>query len=168
MKFDYPEQVWRRLTEEDIPQLLEFCLENPDYYRYLNETPSAENLRTSMFALPPRATTEQKHFYGFFYNGRLTAVLDLITRWPKDDTAFIGWLMVAGHLHRRGMGTLLYSVIEEQLRERGFTHIRLGCIEANIPAQHFWRKCGFLPTGAVSKEEHYDVHIFEKDISAAD
>ena len=68
----------RRLTEEDLPELLALAKGNPTYYRYMGEEPTLEGLRGDLTKLPPRTTSEDKYFLGYFRDGRLWGALDLI------------------------------------------------------------------------------------------
>ena len=38
----------RRLTEEDLPELLALAKDNPTYYRYMGEEPTLEGLRVGL------------------------------------------------------------------------------------------------------------------------
>ena len=60
----------RRLTEAELPELLELCEGNPLYYRHCPPAPSAETLLGDMAALPPRRTLNDKYYLGFFDEGR--------------------------------------------------------------------------------------------------
>ena len=84
----------RRLTEEDLPELLALAKDNPTYYRYMGEEPTLEGLRGDLTKLPPRTTSEDKYFLGYFRDGRLWGALDLILHFPNPETAFVGWFIL--------------------------------------------------------------------------
>ena len=77
----------RRLTEADLPELLALAKDNPTYYRYMGEEPTLEGLRGDLTKLPPRTTSEDKYFLGYFRDGRLWGALDLILHFPSQETA---------------------------------------------------------------------------------
>ena len=53
-----------------------------------------ESIREDMKVLPPGKSGEDKFYVGFFDGSMLTAVMDLILKYPNDETAFIGLFMV--------------------------------------------------------------------------
>lgn len=140
---------WRALKEQDLPALLAFCRANEEYYSYIEQKPEEESLREQLTILPPKAAAAQKHFVGLWENGQLAAILDLITHWPREGVAYIGWFMVAQELHRSGLGRRLMCEVCGRLKEHGFRTVRLGCVENNLPGLGFWQACGFAPTGEV-------------------
>ena len=94
----------RPLEEKDLPEMLTLCLGNSLYYEHMGTVPTKENLRRDMTNLPRGRTMEDKFFLGFFRDGRLCAVLDLILRYPGEDAAFVGWFILRADLQGRGEG----------------------------------------------------------------
>lgn len=84
---------------------------------------------------------------GFYDEGRLVAVLDLITSYPDAKSAFIGWFMVDGELQKQGIGSRIIADVRAALKGWGFTNIELGCVKENVEAISFWEGMGFKPTG---------------------
>ena len=140
---------WRTLKEQDLPALLAFCRANEEYYSYMEQRAEEESLREQLTMLPPNAATVQKHFVGLWGNGQLAAILDLITHWPREGVAYIGWFMVAQELQRSGLGCRLMGEVCGRLKAHGFRTVRLGCVENNLPGLGFWQACDFAPTGEV-------------------
>ena len=81
----------RELTENDIDDVFSLCVKNPQYYKYCPPAVSKESIQEDMKALPPNTTYKEKHYIGFYENKNLVAVMDLIERFPNDETAFIGF-----------------------------------------------------------------------------
>ena len=140
---------WRTLKEQDLPALLAFCRANEEYYSYMEQRAEEESLREQLTMLPPKAAAVQKHFVGLWGNGQLAAILDLITHWPREGVAYIGWFMVAQELQRSGLGCRLMGEVCGRLKAHGFRTVRLGCVENNLPGLGFWQACDFAPTGEV-------------------
>lgn len=149
------------LTEKDIPVLLSLCEGNPQFYRYCPPAPSEASLRQDMLALPPGKTMEDKFYLGFWLDGKLAAVLDLILRFPNEKTAFIGFFMLRSDLQGRGVGSQLVNEICTCLRD-SYQFIRLGYAKGNPQSQRFWHKNGFVPTGVIAHTEEYDIVMMEK------
>jgi len=152
------------LVEEDIPKLFRLCVSNPQYYTYLKCEPTVDTLKGELTALPPRKTLEDKYVVGFYSGERMIAILDLITGYPEEKMAFIGWFMVDGALHGQGIGTGLIGSLFDWLRENGYVSVRLGCIVENAEGRRFWEKHGFSYTGKQWTTEDYTVLVLEKEL----
>lgn len=147
----------RKLTQADIPDILELYSGNQEYFKHCPPSPSRETVKEDLFALPPKTKAEAKHFIGLFDDSSLVAVIDLIDGYPDKQTAFIGLLMVAKNRQRSGLGTFIVKKLSDDLKTKGYQHIGLGYIKTNLSAQSFWLKQGFSPTGEESVREGYTV-----------
>lgn len=152
------------LGESDVPELYQLCISNPQYYTYLKCEPKLDSLKGELTALPPGKNLDDKYFIGFYEGERMIAILDLITGYPDEKTAFIGWFMVDGALHGQGIGTNLVGRLYDWLRERGFLAVRLGCIVENAEGRRFWEKQGFAYTGKQWTTEQYTVLVMEREL----
>ena len=148
----------RRLTEADLPELLELAEGNTTYYEHLHQRPTLENLRADLTKLPPRTTAGDKYFLGFYQDGRLCAALDLILRYPTPETAFIGWFILRRDLQGRGVGTAVFS---ELLFHLPYRYLRLGYVKGNRESERFWKKLHFAPTGLEIPGEAYTMVVME-------
>lgn len=156
----------RELSEQDVPAMLRLALSNPMYYEYMQLQPDEQNLREAMTALPPRKTSADKYFFGWFDEfGSLVAVMDLITRHPDADTAFVGWFIVDASYQGRGIGSALISRALDCLNSAGFKHVWLGRIIGNSQSERFWRKCGFDDTEISYDTEKYTVAVMHQSIT---
>lgn len=59
-------------------------------------------MKNDLLALPPGKEQTGKHFLGIFDGASLVAVMDLIERYPDEQTALLGLLMVSKG--RQGIG----------------------------------------------------------------
>ena len=176
----------RRLTEAELPELLELCEGNPLYYRHCPPAPTAETLLGDMAALPPRRTLIDKYYLGFFEEGRpmtapaeeggrqgavpteggrLIAVLDMIPGYPRPETVFWGFLMLRAELQGQGRGTALVSELCAALAELGYQAVRLGWVKTNLRAARFWKKNGFAETGIAYDAGAYTVVVAERKLT---
>ncbi len=153
----------RKLTEDDIPKMLELCKNNPLYYEHCPPEVSKDGLRSDMAALPPRKTMEDKYYLGLFQGSELLAILDIITGYPNEETAFWGFFMVKKEKQGRGFGSKLVAELCEALKD-DFKAVRLGYVSSNPQSKYFWEKNGFAPTGVISKTELYDIVVMEKKL----
>ena len=150
-------------VEEDIPDILRLCRGNPMYYRHCPPEVSEESIREDMVKLPPNKGREDKLYICFRDGDRLTAVMDLILKYPNEETAFIGFFMVDSEVQGKGVGSKIAEDVFRRLK-REFSSVRLGYVKGNEQSRCFWEKNGFLPTGIVLKEEKYEIIVMEKNI----
>ena len=94
----------------------------------------------------------------------MIAFLDLITDYPERKQAFIGLFMVHGDLHHEGIGSKIIRDLCAELEDMGFLSVSLGYVKNNIPAERFWKKNGFIPTGKEKETELYTVCMAEKNL----
>lgn len=153
----------RIAVDADIPDILRLCRGNPMYYRYCPPEVSEKSIREDMVKLPPKKGKEDKFYLCFRDKDRLTAVMDLILKYPNDETAFIGFFMVDSEVQGKGTGSRIVEDVFRRLKSE-FSGVRLGYVKGNEQSRRFWEKNGFVPTGIVLKEEEYEIVVMEKNI----
>ena len=141
------EYTARRLTAADAEALLALCRGNALFYRYHPPAATRESLLQDMTALPPGKTAADKYYVGFFAEERLIAVLDLILRYPEEQTALIGFFMVEAGAQGHGVGSRLIGKILRRLQDHGVRRVRLAVDRGNPQSMAFWSKNGFERTG---------------------
>lgn len=154
----------KQLTATDVAAVYTLCKENPQYYRYCPPFVTEDSIRADMKALPPRKTTEDKYYLGFYEKERLAAVMDLILGFPNDETAFVGFFMMNKQFQGKGIGTALMAEVYEYLKKTGFQFVRLCFAKGNPQSEHFWLKNGFLPTGVEAQNDGYVAVVLQKDL----
>ena len=142
----------RRISEADIGDVYRLCKSNRRYYKYLGRVPTKESLTEVISSIPGAASAENKYFVGFYENGTLIAVLDLLAGYPEADDAFIGWFMVDGTMQRQGIGSQIFADVRAAMKGQGYDYLSLECAEANEESLAFWKAQGFAPNG--EKTEH--------------
>lgn len=147
----------KKFSEQDIPEMYALCKGNPIYYKYMKMEPTFENLKENLTALPPGKTMDDKFFVGFYQEGQLVALLDLILDYPDAGTAYIGWFMMNREFQGKGIGGSIVGEILSFLKEENFCSVELGYIKGNEQAEHFWRKNGFAATGTEAWTENYTI-----------
>ena len=137
----------RPLTAADVDEILAFCAENGQFYRYHPPTATRESILEDMTALPPGTGAENKHYLGIFDGKVLIAVLDLIEHYPQKDVAYIGFFMTKKERQSCGLGTALIGELLDELRKAKFRRVRLAVDRGNPQSKAFWEKNGFVLTG---------------------
>lgn len=153
-----------RITEKEVNEVYQLELGNPLYFKYCSSHPSIESVIEDLEALPPHKTYEDKFYIGFYKNEQLIAVMDLIIRYPNENTAFLGYFMVNQAYQGKEIGSLIIEESLSFLKENGFTFVRLGYMKGNEQSKHFWLKNGFIPTGIETNNGQGMVVVLQKQI----
>ena len=136
----------RRLTEADISDVVALQRENRRYYRETNEKGGRRGLTEIISSLDGGAEGEETCLVGFYDEGKLTAVLDLITGFPGKKDAFIGWFMVDADKQNRGIGSSIFADVRAALKAGGIENVSLKCRADSENAVSFWKQQGFKET----------------------
>lgn len=148
MRLDFSKNhAVRPLTAADVDEILALCAGNKQFYRYHPPIATRESILEDMTALPPGKCEEDKHYLGFFNRETLVAVLDLIERYPQNDTAYIGFFMTKKERQGCGLGSTLVGELMDELRREKFCKMRLAVDKGNPQSKAFWEKNGFALTG---------------------
>lgn len=116
----------RKLGVDDITIIDTFCRQNPQYYEYCGKEPSMAQIEQDILLTPPGIPLEQKYYVGFFKDGGLAAILDLVVGYPRDDIAFIGFFMMNHELQGRKIGSKIITDVLAYLRGRDFARADWG------------------------------------------
>ncbi len=137
---------------------------NRAYFEYFGLELSEELLKRDMTILPDGCSDQQKHFLAYYEEERLTAIIDIITGYPDDQTCYIGLFMVEETLHGRGKGTEIISGLRRYLGGIGYKALRLAYGKHYTSAKRFWTKNGFIPVREAVIEEYGEVFVAERKL----
>ena len=152
------------LTEADVDAILALCAENEQFYRYHPPLATKGSILEDLTALPPGKNAADKHYLGFFDGAGLTAVLDLIERYPQEDGAYIGFFMTRKAIQGRGVGSALIGELLNELREEGFRRVRLAVDRGNPQSKAFWETNGFALTGEEMPHDASAYLLMEREL----
>ena len=144
----------RMMNDEDAGDILAFCRENVQYYLYCQAEPTLEQVLSDLHLAPPGVGPERKHYVGFYEEGRLVAVMDLVDGYPEDDIAFIGFFMMNAEFQGKGTGSAIIVEVSDYLKSTGIASIRLAIDKENPQSTHFWKKNGFEVINEVDRDGH--------------
>ena len=125
---------------------------------------TVESILEDMEALPPNKEYEDKHYIGFFGEGTLAAVMDLIERYPNPETALLGFFAMNVNLQGQGIGTGIISDSIDYLAQVGFEKVRLGIDKGNPQSKAFWLKNGFTFTGEEYESDGSTILVMERKL----
>ena len=153
-----------RFAESDAEKVFSLYQTNPQYFAAMGDIPTFDGAKADLIALPPKKSSEDQYYVGFYDGEELIALMDLILAFPNEQTAFIGLFMVHARRQGRGVGSNIIADALACLRSLGFCACRLGYVKTNEQSKSFWLKNGFLPTGVESEQEKYTIVMMEKGI----
>ena len=134
----------RRLDDSDADDILRFCRENDQYYRYCEAEPTREQILRDLHITPPGIHPTDKYYLGFYKGEELIAVMDLVDGYPKKEIGFIGFFMMNKALQGKQIGTAIIRELAAYWKAAGKRAIRLAIDKGNPQSTHFWEKNGFL------------------------
>jgi RimJ/RimL family protein N-acetyltransferase len=152
----------RNLLPEDAELVYEVLKKNTIFYKYHPPMVTVESILADMEALPPHKGYEDKHYIGFFDEGALVAVMDLIEHYPQLGTALLGFFAMNANLQGQGIGTEIISDSITYLEHLGFEKVRLGIDKGNPQSKAFWLKNGFTFTGEEYKSDDSTILVMER------
>ena len=142
----------RRMDDSDADCILELCRGNTQFYEYCQASPTKEQVLTDLHITPPGVGVTDKYYIGFYRDGVLAAVMDLIDGYPEPETAFIGFFMMKKELQGKGAGSAVIRETASYLKTVGKTAIRLAIDKDNPQSTHFWKKNGFRVIREVDRD----------------
>ena len=154
----------RPLDLNDLDAIFVLCSQNRLYYDHCPPFVTRESIRMDMRALPPGKDLSDKYYLGYFDGDKLIAVMDLISSYPDETTAFIGFFMTDISVQNKGIGSAIINELCSCLPNAGFTGLRLGWAKGNPQAENFWHKNGFAETGFTCDTDKYTVIAARKDL----
>ncbi len=154
----------QKITPADISDVYTLCKSNMKYFEYMRSIPTVESLTDVISELPDGKEETDKHFVGFYEGERLIAILDLITGYPENDDAFIGWFMVDAEMQRQGIGSQIFADVRAAMKAQGFDYLSLGCVKDNTESIAFWKAQGFTPVGEETDKGEYTLIKMERAI----
>jgi GNAT superfamily N-acetyltransferase len=134
------------LVASDVPALQLFFEENPEYFLAVNGDPPRENEAQEEFDdLPPAEISfNKKWLIGFTdETGKLFGFAGILSDILAAHVWHIGIFIVATSFHGTGVAMSFYEALESWMASNGAKWVRLGVVEGNVKAEHFWRKLGY-------------------------
>ena len=154
----------RYLIPADVEMICDMLKSNTIFYKYHPPMVTVESILEDMEALPPNKGYDDKHYFGFFHDDVLVAVMDLIEHYPQYGTALLGFFAVNTDLQGVGVGTKIISECVSYLIQLGYEKVRLGIDKGNPQSKAFWLKNGFVFTGEEYESDGATILVMERTI----
>lgn len=134
----------RLMGDSDVDDILDFCLQNTQYYQYCGKQASKELVLNDLHMTPPNIQISSKYYVGFYDNAVLIAIMDLIDGYPSSHSAYIGFFMMNKQLQGNQIGSGIIQEVCQYVKETGIQTVLLGIDKGNPQSTHFWEKNGFV------------------------
>jgi GNAT superfamily N-acetyltransferase len=116
--------VLRDLEPEDEPAVLALFNECRDWFEFATGQPAGSgDVQGLYYALPSGCDFTQKALLVADSGGRITALVDLILRYPAIGDCTVGAFLVAPEYRRRHLGTALARALFEEARKQGVRRV---------------------------------------------
>ena len=152
----------QKIDSADVAKVYELCRNNSLYYQYCPPFVSEQSIIDDLNALPPNKDLSDKNYVGYYEEDKLVAVMDLIMAYPEESTAFIGFFMTDTSVQNNGIGSSIIDELCAVLSRIGVSNIRLGWVNGNPQAEHFWHKNRFKETGTAYDTDNYTVVVAQR------
>ncbi|MEG0007769.1 MAG: GNAT family N-acetyltransferase [Aeromonas sp.] len=119
-------------------------------YSWLTEgkAPDPASALEILKVCPPGIGEDDKFVLAALEGEALLGCVDLVRGYPDEQTAYLGLLLLKECWQGQGIGSRLVARLMGMAAGWGCTAMRLGVIETNRPALHFWIRHGFQQVGS--------------------
>jgi ribosomal protein S18 acetylase RimI-like enzyme len=156
----------KRLNETHSLELQDFLDKFEDFFMLCE---GEKGVSSALLQACPSSKdrTLDKFVLGFYEEGNMIALMDLIRNYPQDKSWTIGYFLLHPALQGTGKGSALLQRILPFIQEFQGQKLRCAVQEQNPRALHFWQKVGFVITDKVEEKLGQSVnqtYILEKHL----
>jgi ribosomal protein S18 acetylase RimI-like enzyme len=139
------EHAVRFMERNDEAQVRALLESDPDFFMSTQGAPPRLIDALSLLnEIPEGKQLSDKFVYVVFNrNGDLSAVIDLLRGYPKDDIWYLGLIFVAPANRGLGLGTRALEAICAHVRQQGGHALRLGVVREHLRARALYDRTGF-------------------------
>lgn len=149
---------FEKMTKETLYIALEIVNSNPTYNFIENGIAKRELTEIEEEFLNPETIS-----VFIKLDDTYIGVMDYLMENPKDQSPWLGLLMIHADYQGFGFGAQAYTLYESELRKRGQKKVRIGVIKENKKAKQFWESLGFLTIKTAFSENGKEILVYEKN-----
>jgi ribosomal protein S18 acetylase RimI-like enzyme len=118
--------------------------------RVTGHPPGPADAQSTLMLVPEGSSPDDKG-PGVWAGDELVGILDLLLRYPDDETLYIGLLQIDRPRQGQGIGAAACQALEREVEARWpwVRRLRLSVVRTNDQVLGFWRRMGFTETGEV-------------------
>jgi GNAT superfamily N-acetyltransferase len=132
------------LTEHDASDVADLYARCSDYFLLQDgEPPTLADARELFSDVPPEKEVRDQTVFGWRGTDGLYAIAAILQDYPVNGTWYLGFMIVDPARRGRGVGRVIYSVLEDWAASHGAGEIRLAVLAHNKAGERFWRSLGF-------------------------
>ena len=119
--------------------------------RVTGHPPGPADAQSTLMFVPEGRSPDDKAVFGVWDGDELVGLLDLLLRYPDDETVYLGLLLIDRDRQGQGIGAAACQALERDLLPRWpwARRLRLSVVRTNAQVLGFWRRMGFTETGEV-------------------
>ena len=157
------------VTKDLFEKVLDIYSTNEEYFRIsTGEKPSMETIIKDKSEIPPGLELENKAYKLITMAEGNMGVIDYIEDYPDEDAVYIGLFMIHGDFHGQGYGRAFIGEFTRDMKEKGYSRLRLGVLKQNKKGFEFWTKMGFEVVkeviSTIHPERNWEIKVMEKVI----
>jgi ribosomal protein S18 acetylase RimI-like enzyme len=135
---------------EELAALQRVMESDEDYaLRVTGHPPGPADAQSTLMFVPEGHSPDDKAPFGVWADGELVGVLDLLLRYPDDETVYLGLLLIERGHQGQGIGAGAVQALEREVAARWpwARRLRLSVVRTNDNVLGCWRRMGFTETG---------------------
>ncbi len=146
-------------ADNNIEELQRLCEACTDYYELCEGCTTPSNASEELFTdVPPGKKPEDKRILGIYEckdeSKELIGVIDMLIDFPKENTWYIGLLMIKPSIRNNKLGERVLHQYKEWASRNGVKELNVGVLEENEKAFRFWSRMGFE---VVKKIDNFEI-----------
>lgn len=154
----------KKLSTSDANKAFALVQSNPIYFAYCPPQATRHSIIEDMTVVPANKSLDDKYYLGFFDGNELVAILDLITNYPDENSAWIGFFMVDAKYQKKGIGSSIIQNVVTGVKQAGLKRIELAYAKGNAQSEKFLLKNGFVKDGREIPVPGYTVVVMEQQL----
>ena len=119
--------------------------------RVTGHPPGSADAQSTLMFVPEGKSPDDKVAFGVWVDDELVGLLDLLLRYPDEETVYVGLLQIDHDRQGRGVGAAACRALDREVAARWpwARRLRLSVVRTNDQVLGFWRRMGFTETGEV-------------------
>ena len=150
---------FEEITKETLYIALEMINSNPQYNLMENKNNSRSLTDMEKEFLNPNTTSAFIKL-----DDTYIGVIDYMLENPKDSFPWLGLLMIHIDYQGFGFGKQAYQHYESLMKKQGLDKVRIGVMQENTTAKHFWESLGFVYYITFKDQNGSGILCYEKQI----